>query len=135
MNPTTSPRYAFERIQRWMQAAVMHPEGVAEGMRSAEARAAIDAGRADQVLTRSKALTALERLAIYGSSYFLRLLECMREEFPTVAHCLARRTLTLLRPRISRNIRRAVTRCASSAPAFPVSWWRRGRSASRASRR
>ena len=92
MNPTNLPRYAFERIQRWMQAAVMHPEGVAAGVRSDEARAAIDAASPDHLVTRSKALTAMERLAIYGHSYFARLLECMREEFPAVAHCLGQET-------------------------------------------
>ncbi|HVS34082.1 MAG TPA: DNA-binding domain-containing protein [Gemmataceae bacterium] len=92
MNPTNPPQYAFERIQRWMQAAVMHPDGVAAGMRTDEARSAIDADRPEQVVTRSKALTAMERLAIYGNSYFLRLLECMREEFPAVAHCLGAET-------------------------------------------
>ena len=47
----------------------MHPEGVAEGIASAEARRHIDVGpdEAEAVVTRSRALTALERLAIYGS--------------------------------------------------------------------
>src|ERR1700736_3403699 len=90
MNPMHKPRHALDQIQRWMQAAVMHPEGVVHGMNSAEARRHIDAGadEAETVLTRSKALTAAERLAVYGSAYFARLLECMREEFPATAHAL-----------------------------------------------
>ncbi|HBI42632.1 MAG TPA: hypothetical protein DDY78_07200 [Planctomycetales bacterium] len=86
----TEPLHALDQIQRWMQAAITHPDGVAEGMNSAEAHRQIDAGVADveKVLTRSKAMTAVERLAIYGSAYYARLLECMREEFPATTHAL-----------------------------------------------
>jgi hypothetical protein len=77
-------------IQRWMQAAVAHPGGVHEGVASPEARQHIDVGPedVDKVLTRSRALTALERLAVYGSAYYARLLECLREEFPVLKHAL-----------------------------------------------
>ena len=94
MNPTNVPNYAFERLQRWMQTAVMHPDGVEEGLNSAEARDVIDAGveEVETVVTRSKALTAVERLSIYGNAYYARLLECMREEFPVTAHCLGDET-------------------------------------------
>src|SRR5260370_2264837 len=78
------------QIQRWMQATIMHPGGVVEGMASAEARRLIDVGpnEAEAVVTRSRALTALERLAIYGYAYYARLLECLREEFPVLQHAL-----------------------------------------------
>ena len=92
MNPIHKPTRTLDRIQKWMQASVMHPEGVVEGMRSPEARAAIDAGAAEEVVTRSKALTAAERLAIYGNAYYARLLECMREEYPATAHALGAET-------------------------------------------
>jgi hypothetical protein len=73
-----------------MQATIMHPVGVAEGMASAEARRHLDVGpdEAETVVTRSRALTALERLAIYGYAYSARLLECLREEFPVLMHAL-----------------------------------------------
>src|SRR5258708_18726791 len=78
------------QIQRWMQATIMQPGGVVEGMASAEARRLIDVGpdEAESVVTRSRALTALERLAIYGYAYYARLLECLREEFPVLKHAL-----------------------------------------------
>ena len=46
---------ARPRIQRWMQATIMHPVGVAEGIASAEARSHIDIGpeQAESVVTRS----------------------------------------------------------------------------------
>src|SRR5260370_25598234 len=80
----------LEQIQRWMQAAIMHPVGVAQGIASAEARRHIDVGpdEAESVVTRSKALTALERLAIYGYAYYARLLECLGDEFPVLKHAL-----------------------------------------------
>ena len=94
MNPTDKPMHALDQLQRWMQTAVMHPDGVVSGMNSDEARRHIDAGAAnvEQVLTRSRALSAVDRLAIYGSAYYARLLECMREEFPATAHCLGEET-------------------------------------------
>jgi hypothetical protein len=89
----TIPNHSWhdlEQIQRWMQAVVMHPVGVAEGIASAEARGHIDVGpdEAESVVTRSRTLTALERLAIYGYAYYARLLECLREEFPVLKHAL-----------------------------------------------
>lgn len=86
----SEPLHALDQIQRWMQAAITHPDGVEQGMNSPEAQRQIEAGAADaeKVLTRSKAMTAVERLSIYGSAYYARLLECMREEFPAAKHAL-----------------------------------------------
>lgn len=88
-NLTNSSR-DVDTIQRWMQAIIMHPVGVAEGIASPEARGQIDIGpdEAETVVTRSRALTALERLAIYGYAYYARLLECLREEFPVLQHAV-----------------------------------------------
>src|SRR6516225_11362495 len=90
MTIPNNPRRGLGQIQRWMQAAIMHPAGVAEGIASAEARGHIDVGpdEAESVVTRSRALTALDRLAIYGYAYYARLLECLREEFPVLKHAL-----------------------------------------------
>jgi len=92
MNRTNRPAPALDKVQRWMQATITHPEGVQEGMRSDDARRHIDAGSAEEIVTRSKALTAEERLAIYGNAYYARLLECLREEFPATAHALGEET-------------------------------------------
>jgi hypothetical protein len=87
--PDTPPR-DLGHIQRWMQAVLMHPVGVVEGIASPEARHHIDVGpeEAEQVITRSRALPALERLEIYAYAYYARLLECLREEFPVLVHAL-----------------------------------------------
>ena len=87
---TTLPAQELARVQRWMQTAIAHPAGVEEGINSAAARQEIDIDSAEveNVLTRSQAQTALERLSIYGSAYYARLLECLREEFPVLLHAL-----------------------------------------------
>jgi hypothetical protein len=78
------------QVQRRMQATIMHPVGVVAGVASLAARQHIDVGpdEAETVVTRSRALTALERLAIYGHAYYARLLECLREEFAVLRHAL-----------------------------------------------
>jgi hypothetical protein len=82
------PRRELGRIERWMQSVITHPGGVAAGIDSPRARAEIDlsAGEVELVVNRSKSQTSLERLQIYAGAYYARLLECLREEFPAVAH-------------------------------------------------
>lgn len=77
-------------LQRWMQAVLMHPAGVDAGVGSPAARAEIDIDpdHLERVITRSRALPAADRLAVYGNAYFARLLECLREEYPALAHAL-----------------------------------------------
>jgi hypothetical protein len=84
----------LDQIQRWMRAVVMHPGGASEGVASAEARQMIDLGpeEVEQVVVRSRALSGLERLEIYNRGYFARLVECLREEFPVLAHALGEAT-------------------------------------------
>lgn len=82
--------YNLNAIERWMRAVIMHPAGVQTGIASEEARRHLDvaAGEVEKVVTRSKALTASERLAIYSRAYHARLLECLRAEFPVLLHAL-----------------------------------------------
>lgn len=82
------------QLQRWMQAVVMHSEGVLDGIASEDARRQIDVlpANVEQIVTRSRALTAVERLAIYHNAYHARLLECLREEFPVLAQALGEET-------------------------------------------
>lgn len=74
-------------IQRWMQAVMTHPAGVAAGADSDEARRELDVApdQLESVIRRSRQLTSDERLAIYANAYFARLLECLRTIFPLVA--------------------------------------------------
>lgn len=87
-----SSTHPLEQLQRWLQAVITHPDGVAEGVASDGARGEIDVApqEVEQVITRSQALTSIERLEIYGSAYYARLLECLRESFPVLAHAVGR---------------------------------------------
>ncbi|MCE9544646.1 MAG: DNA-binding domain-containing protein [Planctomycetia bacterium] len=80
----------LSQLQRWLQAVIMHPHGIAAGIKSAEAREeiAVLPGDVEQVIGRSQALTSIERLEIYGNAYYSRLLECLRESFPVLAGAL-----------------------------------------------
>src|SRR3954454_3145521 len=83
-------------LQRWFQAAITHPAGVENGLRSADASEAIDLSNSsvEAIITRSARLTAIERLSIYHESYTLRLLECLRVDFPAVCYTLGDETFS-----------------------------------------
>jgi hypothetical protein len=78
------------RLQHWFQALVTHPEGVEAAACSQEAQRLIQLapGQLEKVITRSRALSAAERLAIYANAYHTRLLECLGEVFPLLKRTL-----------------------------------------------
>lgn len=86
-------RPELDRLQRWMQAVIAHPSGVAAGVASAEARRNVDVelGRLGEVLSPSSTLTAAERMAIYSRSYHARLLQCFGSMFPALLRALGER--------------------------------------------
>jgi hypothetical protein len=94
----TMPGKKLDQIQRWMQAVITHPAGVVPGINSERAQREIpvSADEAQEVVTRSAALSAVERLGIYANAYFARLLECLREEFPALRHALGEDTFDSL---------------------------------------
>lgn len=77
---------ALEQIERWMQAVIMHPDGIAAGIDSADARREIDITASDieDVVEPSRQLSSIDRLRVYGNAYYARLLECLRDEFPAL---------------------------------------------------
>ncbi len=81
---------ALDVVQRWFQAVISHPDGVAEGISADETQALIGLGRdqLETVVRRSKNLTASERVGIYAYAYYARLLECLRESFPILRKVL-----------------------------------------------
>lgn len=74
----------LNRLQHWFQTVITHAEGLDAGISSEAAQQLIGLKPEDleKVLTRSRALTAAERLAIYANAYHTRLLECLAEVFP-----------------------------------------------------
>ncbi|MGH7139864.1 MAG: HvfC/BufC family peptide modification chaperone, partial [Pirellulales bacterium] len=81
---------SLEAVQRWMQAVITHPDGVDAGMFSDDARGhiALDPGDCESVIARSRTLSGAERLAIYHSAYFARLVECMRGIYPMLVRAI-----------------------------------------------
>lgn len=91
MKAATAP--SLEKLERWMQTVVMHPEGTGAGLRSRQARrlmptAAVDL---DAVVRPSRQLTSGERLGIYAHMYAARLLEVLEGEYPTLRQVLGPR--------------------------------------------
>ena len=80
----------LDRLQRWFQAVIMHPDGVIPGVLGPDARQHMELspGELERVVTRSKSLTAAERVAIYGRSYHARLTECLEVEFRVLRQAL-----------------------------------------------
>jgi hypothetical protein len=71
----------LEAIQRWMQGVIMNADA-----------APADGDELRATLTRSRRLTAAQRLAVYHNAYHARLLECLREEFPILRQALGEET-------------------------------------------
>jgi len=90
MSPSNTPPEEVSRVQRWFQAVVTHPDGVEAGADSTEAQRLIHLppGQLEKVITRSRALSAAERLAIYANAYHTRLLECLGEVYPMLKRTL-----------------------------------------------
>lgn len=80
----------LSQLQRWFQTVITSAEGVESGLGTEEAQRLIELapGELERVITRSRALTAAERLAIYANAYHTRLLECLGEVFPLLKRTL-----------------------------------------------
>lgn len=77
----------LDRVQRWFQAVMTHPLGVAAGSQSEEARRQVEAS-IDSVLTPSQRLSAADRLNVYSNAYYARLLECLQSDYPALRKAL-----------------------------------------------
>lgn len=77
-------------LQSWFQAVITNAESVEAGVCSEEAQQLIrlKSAELEKVITRSRALTAAERLAIYANAYHNRLFECLGEVFPMLKRTL-----------------------------------------------
>jgi hypothetical protein len=80
----------LDRLQRWFQAVIMHPDGIVPGMLGPNAREHMELSpdELERVVTRSRSLTAAERVAIYGRAYHARLTECLEAEFRVLRQAL-----------------------------------------------
>lgn len=77
----------LDRVQRWFQAVITHPLGVAAGSNSGNARTHLEAPL-ESVVSRSQRLSAADRLNIYANAYYMRLLECLQSDYPALRKAL-----------------------------------------------
>lgn len=76
-------------LQRWVQDVTSHPDGVLKGVRAAGSAKTSLKGRAlNQVIGRSKNLSAAERIGVYAGMYFGRLVDCLRNDYPVLLKIL-----------------------------------------------
>lgn len=82
--------FSLNQVQRWLQAVITNPDGIEQGIVSAETAAMIDvtAATVESVILPSSQLSSIERLQIYGRAYFGRLIECLRAQFPATCHAI-----------------------------------------------
>ena len=67
-----SEQRSLEKLQRWVQEVITHPDGVSAGVESSAAREQIEisAEQIEDVVEPSSRLSSVERLAVYGNAYF-----------------------------------------------------------------
>ena len=77
-------------LQEWMQTVITHRDGVAAGIDSPTAKSLFDVSPADvaRIIEPSSQLDSIDRLAVYGNAYYARLLECLRDEFPSLCKAI-----------------------------------------------
>jgi hypothetical protein len=98
----------LDRLLRWFSVSISHPGGVREGLQSDLAAELMPAASRslETVVLPSAALSALERLSIYGNMYFDRLIDIMADEFPSVRQLIGSANFTEI-------VRRYITRYPS----------------------
>jgi len=85
-DPSPNP-HQLTALQRWLQAVVSHPAGSQAGAESDEA-AAERLGDIEAVIAPSSKQTSAERIDVYAHGYWARLLDCLREDYPTLRSAL-----------------------------------------------
>ena len=78
----------LDKVQRWMQAIIVHPGDVEEAIGSGDAEKEFGAGRLDELVKPSHSLTPAERVGIYHGMYLLRMVEALQSDYPALAHFL-----------------------------------------------
>ncbi|HEY0171271.1 MAG TPA: DNA-binding domain-containing protein [Pyrinomonadaceae bacterium] len=68
-------------LQHWMKTVVTERGGLEEKLEAAALRHGLSA---EDVVAETRGLSARERLGVYAGGYVLRLLECMRADFPAL---------------------------------------------------
>ncbi len=81
------------KLQKWMQAVVVHPGSTAAALRSAAARRLLPARKLQSVLLPSPTLSPAERVAVYQEMFPLRMYDALAADYPGLEHFLGGRFL------------------------------------------
>jgi hypothetical protein len=85
MSATTLP---LDRLQRWMQAVVVHPGDVSEALAAPGAEQELPAGQVGDVILPTASLTPTDRVGIYHSMYLLRMQDALANDYEALKHFL-----------------------------------------------
>lgn len=85
---TTAGRPGLDRLQRWMQAVVVHPGTVEDAIASTDAAAEIPVESLDRVVRPSRSMSPAERVGVYQGMYLLRMEEALAADYPVIRHQL-----------------------------------------------
>jgi hypothetical protein len=80
--------FPLDRVQRWLQAVVVHPGTVEEAIESPESVREFAAERLAEVVQPSWSLTPAERVEIYHGMYLVRMVEALETDYPALRHFL-----------------------------------------------
>lgn len=83
-----SAQPTLDRLQRWMQAAVVHPGDIEKALSSPSARREIARADVDAVIRPSASLEPAARVGIYQNMYLLRMEEALATDYPGLKHFL-----------------------------------------------
>lgn len=78
----------LQRLQRWLQAVVVHPGTAQEAVAARAARLLVPPRRLHEVVLPSATLRPDERVAIYHGMYLLRMEEALASDYPALKHFL-----------------------------------------------
>ncbi len=73
------------RLERWMQAVIVHPGGVEDAVRARPATRNLKVSDALRAILPSKTMGSLERLAVYQGMYPLRMRDALAADYPGLA--------------------------------------------------
>jgi hypothetical protein len=78
----------LDRMQRWMQAVVVHPGSEEQAVLAPEAQREVPAERIGDVILPSATLTPTQRVGIYHGMYLLRMRDALAGDYPALEHFL-----------------------------------------------
>ena len=73
------------RLERWMQAVIVHPGSVEKAVRARSATRHMKPGEARRTILPSRTMQPLERLAVYQGMYPLRMHDALEADYPGLA--------------------------------------------------